>query len=437
MKKTAYLAVLNCIVPCVVIMCACTSDEPKLPYIDNNSPPNHVTSSRIRTTEEAIVIAENAISWLDDNTIPNRRTISRQIDFNKGVQPIVSSPGTRASKIDTLMYVINYTNNNGFALISALTNTPALLAVTVNGEYSPNQNLRDNNPGFDIYMESLTDYLEGQSHLLDTTMLVNPDTGILRPRIFEKTIIDTIWIHNIPNRVKVYWGQAPLLPGYFLPNQKAGCAVVAAAMAMSYYGFPTWINLNYLPNRPRITLDWTQLRHHHYTSGVYESCHNITEYPIHERICQLLSEIGYRAQANYENMEVTPVTTANIMSALGSCGYNTQNFKITKKFQISSHLAPNAVLLVYGKNKLSIQETGHMWVCDGVKHYKIRSRYYQSNDQGLTWQLKADDYSQEVAYNFFNWGWDGYKCGYFLDLTFKPTSDQDYSGNVGLIKVWR
>ena len=110
---------------------------------------------------------------------------------------------------------------------------------------------------------------------------------------------------------------------------------------------------------------------------------------------------------------------------------------ITKKFQISSHLAPNAVLLVYGKNKLSIQETGHMWVCDGVKHYKIRSRYYQSNDQGLTWQLKADDYSQEVAYNFFNWGWDGYKCGYFLDLTFKPTSDQDYSGNVGLIKVWR
>ncbi|MFG6397302.1 MAG: C10 family peptidase [Muribaculaceae bacterium] len=82
---------------------------------------------------------------------------------------------------------------------------------------------------------------------------------------------------------------------------------------------------------------------------------------------------------------------------------------------LSKNMHVESMVLVFGTRVSEGISVGHMWLCDGVKHYKIRSRYYRSYDEGRTWRLVATDYLVERSYNMFNWGWDGGYNGYFLD----------------------
>lgn len=416
----------------ILLLISCVDEAPD--FIDLPQANKISSKYTIRSPHEAISIAQNALSLLSDSeSHSSRNTSMRQIDLSSDIQIITNTLKSRSQQQDTLMYVVNYKDNRGFAIVSALKNTPDLLAITTSGTY--NSKLDDFHPGFQAYMATLTDYLHTMSERKDTFQLIDPGTGIIRPRIYEKQIYDTIWIHNVPNRVKVYWGQQELVPNAY-PNGVAGCSNVAAAMLMTYYEHPANIKLTHLNNKPTIALNWAKMRKHKTSKDAYDNCNQDTEYPIHERIGQLCREIGHRSYSSYNNDSTTGTLKENTMTLLQSLGYQISRFNSYKKFDISSHLAPNAILLLSGKNKNGNHQ-GHMWLCDGVKHYKIRSRYYQSNDEGKTWILKNTDYSAEVAYNHYNWGWNGSDCGYFLDLTFSPNPSKDYSDNLTIIKVWR
>ncbi len=71
-----------------------------------------------RTYEEALIIAKNAAGMLDNNS-NTRSNKSRTININS-VQYIVNPSNSRSTEsCDTLMYVFNYEDNSGFAIISA------------------------------------------------------------------------------------------------------------------------------------------------------------------------------------------------------------------------------------------------------------------------------------------------------------------------------
>lgn len=60
--------------------------------------------------------------------------------------------------------------------------------------------------------------------------------------------------------------------------------------------------------------------------------------------------------------------------------------------------------------------SGHMWIVDGLLNFKIRERYYESEDGGKTWKLKDTSYSEEYYYVHQNWGWHGYCNGYYYHV---------------------
>ena len=112
-----------------------------------------------RSLAEALEIAQEAISLL--GTQQSRSGDIRTVDM-KNVQYLSSNKNSRSQNDDTLLYVINYVDNKGFAVVSANPNTEGLIAVTEKGTYSST---------------SLTDFL-GSSALAISTNMCDKSTNI-------------------------------------------------------------------------------------------------------------------------------------------------------------------------------------------------------------------------------------------------------------------
>lgn len=102
----------------------------------------HKEQADKRSYEEALHIAQQSISMLDDSLAPTRGTTQvRYIDLQKTTAIVCSNDMvTRSSgspKNDTLMYVFNFNDNQGFAIVSAEEATEGLIAITESGSYNP------------------------------------------------------------------------------------------------------------------------------------------------------------------------------------------------------------------------------------------------------------------------------------------------------------
>lgn len=113
-------------------------------------------SSNIRTYDEALKIAKDAVGMLDGSYITRAASVNRQVaDYREfSMTPVTRSSGT--DSIDVRFYVINFKDNKGFALISADSRTTALYACSDRG----NLDIEDaiSNTGFGDFMADAVEY---------------------------------------------------------------------------------------------------------------------------------------------------------------------------------------------------------------------------------------------------------------------------------------
>jgi Peptidase C10 family. len=64
------------------------------------------------------------------------------------------NPGSRSEKSDFEVYVFNFADNKGFAIMSTDKRTPSLLALAENGNLSDTTEI--DNPGFNMYINLLS-----------------------------------------------------------------------------------------------------------------------------------------------------------------------------------------------------------------------------------------------------------------------------------------
>ncbi len=76
--------------------------------------------------------------------------------IQRGGEPIVVD--------DTLMYVFNYDNNQGYALVSTNLATEPLIAVTEQGHLDPSQ--ETDNPGLKLYLEMAKQYVAKTKNII-------------------------------------------------------------------------------------------------------------------------------------------------------------------------------------------------------------------------------------------------------------------------------
>lgn len=109
--------------------------------------------SNLRTIEDAIDIAKKAKAL----AVPvQTRSTTNKVEIDDVV--CINSLQTRAGvSLDTLLYIVNFKNENGFAVISANPNTKEdLLALIDNGHFDEATNMSE---GFKQFMDNAKQYV--------------------------------------------------------------------------------------------------------------------------------------------------------------------------------------------------------------------------------------------------------------------------------------
>ncbi|MDO4995172.1 MAG: Spi family protease inhibitor [Bacteroidales bacterium] len=108
---------------------------------------------------------------------------NRCVDYNNGIYCITKKNLVNSIQhsIDTLLYVINFEDNQGYAIVSAVDGQEHLLAITEQGHYTPQQ--KSVHEGVDLFIERAVKYVENQRivSLRDTIIYVFPMS--INPRV--------------------------------------------------------------------------------------------------------------------------------------------------------------------------------------------------------------------------------------------------------------
>lgn len=121
---------------------------------------NATPQSEIRSIDEAYEIAAQSLTWFDS---ADSRSSVRLLPSKNEVK-VFKSKESRGESSDTLMYVVNFQDEEGFAIIPANRNMPELLAVTESGSYDPASD-SEVEP-FNEYMKNAISVLSNGSHEL-------------------------------------------------------------------------------------------------------------------------------------------------------------------------------------------------------------------------------------------------------------------------------
>lgn len=423
-KQSTFLA--------VILLAACSSEEPIVTEGSTNNAETSNCNSALRSEAEVLDAASRALSILDDN-VAISRTQTRHIDFSIKPQVILTKSKSRGNSSDTLMYVVNYVDSMGYAVIAAHRNAPELIAVTEQGYYDPQH--PGENEGFNLFMSQAENYLASISiGGGGITPPITPVDPIPAPEY--KTERDTVILAEVPQRVKVLWGQTNY-EGKEFANGIVGCSNLATAMIMSYFEYPTTMTLTYKVPSYDINIDWISLKKHYPEGSRLLVC--MCDKDTHLQLAQICREIGFRSNSNDTAPNGTSTTPANSVSTLYAFGFNLIARVPSYRTMTADLNSYNSVLLVHG---FTSDNKGHAWICDGTKAYDyITNRYIWEKKSPMEvipkWEL-IDTQKTSMTLNHYNWGWYGLDNGYFNDQVFTaPTTGQDFSTNILYFVVYR
>lgn len=414
---------------------ACTSDDDVLNRLDEKVATD--SNPRLRTEAEAIEIAIGNLGMID-RAVPRSRAAS---DIVADVSVIGSKVKSRnGATNDTLLYAVNFKNNEGFALVPASRKADPLLAICEKGNYSPG--CEKLNPGFGIYMglaeKKLTDLeIVSDEPTLNTgdndsefVPEFKPYDGDNTRPLETKETSDTIWHFLVQPRVKVQWGQKGIY-GALAPNKTAGCAPVAMAQAMSYFNHPRYMKFTFNEREIKeLHIDWEQIKRHQKRTSFSYQCQ--CDAKNHTHISHILRQIGKDAKSEYKDGGRTPTNNNDTKSLLKKHGFSISGFH---KYNAGDGIKiGDGIILIYGDDtNAQGKYSAHIWVLDGIKNFTTRHTVYCKQTNSIQWTVMSQNTST-FHFNHFNWGWDGDYDGWFNDMVFNrevPVDMSYWDQNIG------
>ena len=395
---------------CTICLMACNNEN----ELNTEISKSNIEASKKRSLEEAKQIATKAIDFIDSNLSRSR---NRTIDLNN--IKFATSQSSRSSQAnnDTLFYVFNYADNAGFAIVSALKGTTGLLAVTEEGFYDPNSKNYRENEGFTMFMDIAETYL---------TVINESDKSVLpqnTPRFDiitqTETRYDSTMIGRVIPMIETRWGQTGC-EATFTPNGYSGCANTAMAQIMSYYQYPTQININYPgASISTQTLNWNGIKQHNVKHDI-QNC--IANEASHIAIGQLHRQLGHLTNSEYQSRK-TSTNTNNVVAVFNQLGYFVPNFTGYIQDDITEHMSNGKPIFMVGEDPAY---GGHGWVADGYLKYQIQGSEWIKELGETEWTLAQMLTPYNETFLHMNWGYDGNCNGYFRSNIFDPNNAVEY-----------
>lgn len=319
---------------------------------------------------------------------------SRSADFKLADYETIRFKSTRSSENQSsnlAYYVLNFDNDEGFAIVSALKDDNTVYAVSNEGHLHLSDTLQ--NPSLSWY---INDYLQ-YAYTSDKGIVKNDSTVVTPP--VESVIISPC---------------QPLLKGFMTQfNQRSpynkycytvsgeqaviGCVPLAVGTLMGYHGWPQ--------NIEDYKLDMNEMQSDSQNDGW-------------KRLFEVIGRKQY-LNANYgvnqTSVKADSEFVAQIINKLGYKNAKGGNFDVNT---IYPQLSSNRLVLIGGMCSAG----GHMWILDGG--YILKRTYISTEpDYQLSYYLHCI------------WGWNGTNNGYFLlqkddmigGISVKPDSDKPIS----------
>lgn len=204
------------------------------------------------------------------------------------------------------MYVVNFDNDNGFAIVPCDENAEDIIAVVPQGNYDPG--LAVDNDGFNFYMAAAADYLSTLPTIERDTIGPLPliPTDSIQPPAPGKDEI--LWHFKGGPVMNQKWGQRHPY-GWHCPNGVSGCVATAIATAMAYFHFQDGVSKTMVYTYPERDIDsqeinWTEVLRHkkskpYYNALVDDTCYAENKDYSHKTIARICRQIGKDAGSKY------------------------------------------------------------------------------------------------------------------------------------------
>ena len=321
-------------------------------------------------------------------------------------------------EITDSLYIFNFANGEGFAIMSDDARLEPLLAISFSGNLQEKDFTRkDSDSPFYAYLKALAaNYTQMKAGKVEPGGF--PKDGDIRE--VHQSIIK---VYDMPyGHCRAKW--APYAPfNMYCPvvnggHAWAGCVPVACAQLMSIYKTPT--------HYKSYTFDWNQMLPVNFSSAEESE-------PV-KQVAFLIKELGISLHTTYSPDENRGTTLSFIPETLNNFGYSFFG-SITEKYTSDvaiQELRNGYPLLIAGGTKKDGTNFGderdywyHMWLVDGLlSHQLITTKYNTENGQQIDQIVRTPRF-----YLKCNWGLGGLYNGYYsvssFDITRKPTYNDD------------
>lgn len=370
MKKSIYL------IFSILFLISCTDDISDL--------------SNIRKFSQQ-EIKDIAIKAYFDCFIQNSRQ-NTKVEI-KEVLPVANRQH-RSFHQDTLMYVVNFEDDLGFAIVSSSPYTTPLLGISDQGNYDPSRDVDCGN--FEVFMTNAENYVTN---------------AFVREPVLIDSLAPPLVFPNCPPKLHVSWGQE--FPyGKDFRNGTAGCSNIATAQIMSYFKYPQTMVIKNGKSNYTLSLDWDEICLHKKTDT---DCNEHNATATHNTIGAFIRQIGRDNFSDDTESDATYTDDINALRSLHLNGYYCSSWQSFSFFDYKNYLDNDYLVYLQGYTTRYYEE-GHDWIMDG---YKVLSTLSYGPPLRLN------------TYCHYNWGADGRYNGYFLDGVFCVSNAFQYDNETG------
>ena len=392
----------------VALLTACSEQQTMESILDEefvNIAKGYISAS------QAVDIANDFAA--DFNDEPGSRSENRKASSTRNVMTIRA----RASRsAEDLIYVVNYDDDQGFALVSKKETSTPVLAFIPQGSYS--EEAASKIEGFQDFVTNANEYIIKGFPVITDTIPRIPLDSITEKKLDSIPTLD-VNVDYFNHFIHLNWAQDGVF-GTYCPNGLCGCGPLAFAMLCAHYEKPSIITITFDGSNRVIELDWKKIKSHFAEkSGLggiklpnpdfdlwpdcrYSSCTKET----HDQLALFVRQLGHDYGAVYSRTS-TDIAASSIYE--GMTKYTDYHSTPKISFRASSIkflVSRNKPVIMWGN---SVYGGMHMWICDG----------YLSKDQ--------DNDGVQEDYLHYNWGCGGEFNGFFLSGVFQIEGLDNYS----------
>ena len=321
-------------------------------------------------------------------------------------------------ELDTLLSIINFGDNEGFAIVSTKDNQ--ILAVTESGDLSvedltknySNEDFK-NNPKA-VISSYVTNFIIGPTIPVGPAI---PTDSIDMGYVVRGPWVTQTQIHPL---VQIKIGQDAPYNNYcpLINNQRcpAGCGPVAVIQMMSANQYPNSIG--------GLTYSWNTIISRYKTHAATQTV-----------LAQWIRTIGEECKITYGIKNGSGTDIDSIIECIASYPrYTNVDTTMSPNYDDAYPMLANSNPLIFASWGINQEgkTVGHAWVVDGCIYQKQCVQLFNGKDELI------GEYYETRDYVHCNWGWNGSCDGYYITNVFDlnngaPIPDENTSGSMNFI----